>query len=152
MSTPTRLAFIDFFKCFGMVLIVYGHTAGWAPLASFPPLYLKPLGVALFLFALGYSLARDDRPTREVLFNRLFDVYVFGLSCAVLLTLFSLLADGRWARSDYLPFALGVNVFLDYFPANPTTWYIGTYVHFLLLWALLLRPVRMRLTMLGMAL
>jgi peptidoglycan/LPS O-acetylase OafA/YrhL len=152
MNTSTRLPFIDFFKCFGMALIVYGHTAGWAPLATFPPIYLKQLGVALFLFVLGYSLAREARPTREVLFNRLFEVYVFGLSCAVLLTLYSLMADGRWGRSNYLPFALGVNVLMDDFPANPTTWYIGTYVHFLLIWALVLRPVRMRLNTLAMAL
>ena len=33
-----------------------------------------------------------------------------------------------------MPFVLGVNVFFNYFPANPTTWYIGTYLHILLFW------------------
>src|SRR6266851_4083308 len=144
MTGGPRLAFIDFLKCFGMVLIVYGHAAGWAPLATFPPVYLKQLGVAFFLFALGYSLAREDRPISEVLFARLFDIYVFGLIVCVLLSAYFLARSGRWAPSNYLPYFAGGNVFLDQFPANPTTWYVGTYIHFLLLWAFLLRKVRIR--------
>src|SRR5262249_39688257 len=31
------------------------------------------------------------------------------------------------------------NVVFDNFPANPTTWYIGTYIHLLILWAVALR-------------
>src|SRR5262249_1795358 len=51
--------------------------------------------------------------------------------------------------SNYLPFFVGINVLLDAFPANPTTWYIGTYVHVLLLWALVLHKVRVRFWMVG---
>ena len=152
MTSRARLPFIDFFKSIGMTVIVYGHVAGWAPLASFPPIYLKQVGVALFLFAAAYSLAGDARSSREVLFNRLFEVYVFGLALALLLSVGGLMTGGRWQRSNYLPFAGGVNVLLDYFPANPTTWYIGTYVHFLVLWAILLRRVRIPLSFVPAAL
>jgi hypothetical protein len=37
-----------------------------------------------------------------------------------------------------------VNVLFNFFPANPTTWYIGTYLHLLLLWAFVLRRVQIR--------
>ena len=43
--------------------------------------------------------------------------------------------------SNFLPLAGGLQVVEDAFPANPTTWYIGTYLHVLLLWAVLLRRV-----------
>jgi hypothetical protein len=43
--------------------------------------------------------------------------------------------------SNYLPFVVGANVLVNAFPANPTTWYIGTYIHLLLLWALVLRRI-----------
>jgi hypothetical protein len=148
MSGGPRLAFIDYLKCCGMALIVYGHTAGWAPLAIFPPVYLKQLGVAFFLFALGYSLAREVRATAEVLFARLFDIYFFGLTAAVLVSAYWLAADGRWVASNYLPYLAGANVFFNQFPANPTTWYVGSYLHFLLLWAVVLRTVRVRPRML----
>jgi fucose 4-O-acetylase-like acetyltransferase len=147
-AARSRIAFLDYFKCVGMTVIVYGHVAGWAPLAAFPPIYLKQIGVALFLFASGYSLARETRPARTVLVNRLFDVYLFGLALALILSVNGFFLDGHVRRSNYLPFAAGVNVLLDYFPANPTTWYVGTYVHFLVLWALLFRRVRLNLRML----
>jgi hypothetical protein len=35
-------------------------------------------------------------------------------------------------------------VIVDNFPANPTTWYLGTYLHFLLIWAVWLRRIRVR--------
>jgi peptidoglycan/LPS O-acetylase OafA/YrhL len=45
----------------------------------------------------------------------------------------------------------GVNVVLDHFPANPTTWYLGTYLHLLVLWALWLRRIRIRAWMVALA-
>jgi hypothetical protein len=38
-----------------------------------------------------------------------------------------------------MPFIGGINVFYNHFPANPTTWYIGTYLHLLLFWYFFLR-------------
>lgn len=128
----TYRPFIDWLKCIGMTLIVYGHVAAWAPLAVLPPIYSKQLGVTFFLFGVGYSLANESRNRWRVAYNRLFEVYLIGLSFAVLLTMVS----GRLMASNYLPFAAGVNVLVDNFPANPTTWYLGTYVHVIVLWAL----------------
>jgi hypothetical protein len=142
--TRTRLAFIDWMKCAGIVLIVYGHVAGGTINDLTPPIYPKQLGVAFFLFVLGYSLARDTRPVREVLFNRLFEIYFYGLTFALLTSICRFFWDGGLDASNYLPFALGCNVFLNRFPANPTTWFIGTYFHALVLWALLLRRIRLR--------
>jgi fucose 4-O-acetylase-like acetyltransferase len=142
--TRTRLAFIDWMKCLGILLIVYGHVAGGSINHLAPPIYPKQLGVAFFLFVLGYSLARDTRPVAAVLFNRLFEIYLYGLAFALLLSVTRLFRDGGLDASNYLPFALGYNVFLNRFPANPTTWFIGTYFHALLLWALVLRRIYLR--------
>ena len=62
--------------------------------------------------------------------------------------MFALIGDAN--ESNYLPLALGVNVLFNYFPANPTTWYIGTYVHVLLLWFLLTRHVTVKPWMLAL--
>jgi hypothetical protein len=100
--------------------------------------------VAFFLFVLGFSLAREKRPARQVLFNRLFDIYLFGFTFALLMSPAAYVQTGRLAASNYLPFLLGSNVVFDNFPSNPTTWFIGTYLHALLLWALVLRNRRIR--------
>jgi fucose 4-O-acetylase-like acetyltransferase len=147
MTARPRLAFIDFFKCAGIIVILYGHLAGWAPLADFPPIHSKQIGVALFLFASGYSLASERRPVRDVLFNRLFEVFLFGLALALIVSVAGAAVDGGWRPSNYLPFAAGINVLLNNFPANPTTWYVGTYVHVLVLWAVVLRRTRASLAM-----
>ena len=55
------------------------------------------------------------------------------------------------ALSNFLPLLGGVNVMLDHFPANPTTWYLGTYLHLLLLWAVWLRRIRIRAWMVAAA-
>jgi peptidoglycan/LPS O-acetylase OafA/YrhL len=139
-------------KAAGISVIVYGHVAHATTVALTPPIYLKQLGVAFFLFATGFTLARERRRTAEVLINRLFQIYLFGVPLAAMITLFGLLAGPGPAFSNYLPFAGGANVAFDNFPANPTTWYIGTYLHFLVLWALWLRRVRVRLWMVALAL
>ncbi len=142
--TRARLAFIDWMKCLGILLIVYGHVAGGTINHLAPPIYPKQLGVAFFVFVLGFSLARDTRPTRAVLFNRLFEMYLYGFTFALLMSVGRFFWDGGLDASNYLPFALGGNVLVNHFPANPTTWFIGTYLHLLLLWALVLRRVRVR--------
>jgi hypothetical protein len=131
-------------KALGMSVIVYGHVAHATTVPLTPPIYLKQFGVAFFLFATGFTLARERRGAGETVFNRLFQMYLFGLSLAFLLTILSVLGGGRGAPSNYLPFAAGLNVAVNNFPANPTTWYLGTYVHFMLIWAVWLRRIRVR--------
>jgi peptidoglycan/LPS O-acetylase OafA/YrhL len=132
---------IDWLKAIGLTLIVVGHVADAAVLTLLPPIYPKQIGVALFLYAAGYGLAREQRPIWQVLTRRLFDIYLFGLAAAALLSVIGYIHDGNLLESNYLPFAGGINVALDYFPANPTTWFIGAYLHILLVWAILLRRI-----------
>jgi hypothetical protein len=144
---PKEFPFIEWMKALGMSVIVYGHVAHGTTEPLTPPIYLKQFGVAFFLFATGFTLARERRGAVEAVFNRLFQVYLFGVSLALILTAFNLLAGGRGAPSNYLPFAVGLNVIVDNFPANPTTWYLGTYIHLLLIWAVWLRRIRVRMWM-----
>jgi peptidoglycan/LPS O-acetylase OafA/YrhL len=136
------LPFIDWLKCLGMVFILYGHLAGWAPLAAIPPIYSKQLGVAFFLFASGYSFARETGDRWRAVFNRLFEVFLFGLACALLVTIVGWSIDGGLRLSNFLPFLLGANVLRNGFPANPTTWYLGTYLQIVLLWGILAGRLR----------
>jgi peptidoglycan/LPS O-acetylase OafA/YrhL len=142
-----HVPFIDWMKALGITLIAFGHVAGQPINHLVPPIYPKQLGVAFFVFVMGFTLARTERPLRRVLFNRLFDIYLLGLACAVILSVASWWMDGDLNESNYLPFFGGVNVLFDSFPANPTTWYIGTYFHLLLLWALVLRRARVTVRM-----
>ncbi len=137
-----RLAFVDWMKCVGIFLIVFGHVFASPMNLLTAPIYPKQLGVAFFVFVSGYTLARERRPVRRVVVGRLFEIVLVGLSVAVFISLVRLAMGLRPSPSNYLPFMLGANVLLDYFPANPTTWYIGTYMHIILLWALVLRHVR----------
>lgn len=141
MKVKPNLPFIDWMKCLGITLIVIGHVSKYTD-RLIPPIYPKQLGVAFFLFATGCSLARQTRPSREVVFKRLFEVYLFGIAFALLMSAITYSQIGDLAESNYLPFLLGSNVAFDNFPANPTTWFIGTYIHIVLLWALLLRGLR----------
>jgi hypothetical protein len=143
VGLPRRyLAGLDWLKAAGIVLIVHGHvaaaTVGW----STAPIYPKQLGVAFFVCAMGSSLALERRASWRVVYNRSFEVLLFGLACALLMSAIGAIFWADLVESNYLPLALGSNVFMDAFPANPTTWYIGTYLHLLLLWALLLRQRR----------
>ena len=149
---PREFPFIEWMKALGMSVIVYGHVAHGTTEPLTPPIYLKQFGVAFFLFATGFTLARERRSALEAVFNRLFQVYLFGVSLALILTIANVLAGGRGAPSNYLPFAGGLNVVVDNFPANPTTWYLGTYLHLLVIWAVLLRRVRVRMWMVFAAL
>ena len=84
-----------------MSLIVYGHVAHATTVPLTPPIYLKQFGVAFFLFATGFTLARERRGAGETVFNRLFQVYLFGLSLAFLLTILSVVG-GRPRRAQQL--------------------------------------------------
>lgn len=145
--TSSRLGFIDWLKCIGMLLIVLGHTSAQNLFDPTPPVNFKQLGVAFFVFVMGVSLARELRGVGQVLWNRLFDVYFIGGCVAVLLSLITWFVRRDLNESNYLPLALGINVVFNYFPANPTTWYIGTYLHLLLFWAIALRHLRVCLWM-----
>lgn len=134
--------FVDWMKALGMLLIVTGHVVG-DPYHLFnmvsQPIYSKQLGVSIFLFIAGWSLANDIRPVIRVAFNRIFPLYFYGLSCAVLLSVIFTFTKNTINASNYLPFIFGVNVIFNFFPANPTTWYIGTYLHVVLFWCFFLR-------------
>ena len=131
-------------KAVGMFFIVFGHVVG-QPFNQFTqPIYPKQLGVAFFVFITAWSLANDTRPRFRILYNRLFSVYFFGLVFALFLSFLYLFVKNDTNPSNYLPFFLGANVFFNNFPANPTTWYIGTYLHLLLFWAFFLRGKKIR--------
>lgn len=134
-----RHPFIDWMKAAGMLLIVYGHVVGGVSNVITPPIYQKQLGVAFFLFIAGFSLARDVRPPRQLVVTRLFEILLIGTLFALVSTVASFAAGGRGQLSNYLPILGGVNVVRNGFPANPTTWYIGTYLHVIVLWAVAVR-------------
>ncbi|MFT5002274.1 MAG: fucose 4-O-acetylase-like acetyltransferase [Polaribacter sp.] len=75
-----RVDFIDWLKAVGMYLIVFGHYFG-EPYNQFTqPIYPKELGVAFFVFVMGWVLARESRPHWQVVYNRLFPMYFWGLA------------------------------------------------------------------------
>ena len=129
--------FIDWMKASGMLLIIIGHVVG-SPYHIFnmvsQPVYSKQLGVCFFIFVMGWSLANENRTSFKVVFDRVFPVYFYGILIAVLLSSIYIFTKNDINESNYLPFFLGINVFFNNFPANPTTWYIGTYLHILLFW------------------
>jgi hypothetical protein len=88
---------------------------------------------------MGWSLANEQRRSFEIVFKRVFPVYFYGVIFALLLSSIYIFTKNDIAESNYMPFFLGVNVFFDFFPANPTTWYLGTYLHILLFWFCFLR-------------
>jgi hypothetical protein len=148
MERP-QIHFIDWMKSLGMFIIVYGHVSGDSIMHLTPPIYGKQLGVALFMFVIGWGLARESRDRLQVVYNRLFPVFLLGLGFALVMSVITFMTQRDLNESNYLPFFLGINVLLDHFPANPTTWYIGTYIHVVLLWALVLYRLRVRLWMVG---
>jgi hypothetical protein len=146
-----HIHFVDWMKSLGMFLIVLGHVAQGSIMHLTPPIYPKQLGVAFFIFVVGWGLARESRDRFQVVYNRLFPVFLLGLGFAMVMSAVAFVTQRDLNESNYLPFFLGINVLLDNFPANPTTWYIGTYIHILLFWALVLHKVRVRLWMVGVA-
>jgi len=128
-------------KALGMTVIVYGHVT--RAVALTPPIYPKQFGVAFFLFASGFTLARDRRPVMEAIYKRLFQTWLFAFVLAAGLAVGGAMSGSGLALSNFLPL-VGANLLFDNFPANPTTWYLGTYLHLLVLWAIWLRRIRVR--------
>jgi hypothetical protein len=149
-----RQSFVDWMKAVGMLLIVTGHIVG-DPHNMFnsvtQPIYTKQLGVAFFVFVMGWSLANDTRDGLRVVYNRIFPVYFYGFVFAVLLSSIYFIVGHDINESNYLPFFGGINVLFNNFPANPTTWYIGTYLHLLLFWYFFLRGKEIGVRHLAMA-
>jgi hypothetical protein len=145
--TKKRISFIEWMKAFGMFVIIYGHTSGHALFNPTLPVNFKQIGVVFFIVATGYLLANETRKWPTVFFNRLFELFFFGIMFSVLMTFVSLYQIGDLSESNYLPFALGANVLFNSFPANPSLWYIGTYIHLLIVWAVFLRHLRVKLWM-----
>jgi len=129
--------FIDLMKALGMFLIVYGHIVG-DPFNLYnqltQPVHTKQIGVAFFVFLTGWGLANNVRPPLRTVFNRIFPFYFYGILFALFLSVLFFFMKDDTNPSNYMPYVFGVNVFFNYFPANPTTWYIGTYLHILLFW------------------
>lgn len=149
-----RQGFIDWLKATGMLAIIVGHIVG-SPYNLFnlisQPIYTKQLGVCFFIFIMGWSLANEHSNSFKVVFNRVFPVYFYGLFFALLLSSIYIFTINDINESNYLPFFLGINVFFNYFPANPTTWYIGTYLHILLFWFFFVRGKQITKTHLTIA-
>jgi fucose 4-O-acetylase-like acetyltransferase len=147
-----RVDFIDWLKAVGMFLIVFGHYFG-EPFDQYTqPIYPKQLGVAFFVFVMGWGLASEIRPKWQVVYNRLFPMYFWGIAIALFISVIFMLTQGHPAITNYLPFFAGINVLGDFFPSNPTTWYIGTYLHILLLWAFVMRKANVTLPLILMVL
>jgi peptidoglycan/LPS O-acetylase OafA/YrhL len=128
-------------KALGMTVIVYGHVTRAVSVTA--PIYPKQLGVAFFLFAGGFTLARDRRPVSQALFTRLFQTWLFALVLAGGIAAAGAINGTGLALSNFLAL-VGANVVFDNFPANPTTWYLGTYLHLVIIWAIWLRRIRVR--------
>ena len=134
--------FIDWMKACGMLFIIIGHVIG-SPFHIFnmasQPIYTKQLGVCFFIFIMGWSLAHEYKRDFKVVFNRVFPVYFYGIAIALIISSILIFIKNDINESNYLPFFLGINVLFNNFPANPTTWYIGTYLHLLLFWFFLIQ-------------
>ncbi len=139
-----RINFIEWMKALGMFVIIYGHTNGHAIFNPTLPVNLKQIGVVFFVFSTGYLLAGETRAWLRVFFNRLFELFLFGILFSVLMSIVRYYQFGNLAESNYLPFMFGLNVVFNAFPANPSLWYIGTYIHLLAIWALFLRHLKIR--------
>ncbi len=142
MSEIKHQNFIDLMKAVGMFLIIFGHVVGdpehiYNQIAQ--PVHTKQIGVAFFVFVTGWGLANNTRSPIKAVFNRIFPFYFYGIIFAIFISVLFLFIKDDTNPSNYLPFFFGANVFLNYFPANPTTWYIGTYLHILLFWYIFLR-------------
>jgi hypothetical protein len=134
--------FIDLMKAAGMLFIIFGHIIG-DPAHIYnqitQPIFTKQIGVAFFVFITGWGLANNTTPAMQAVFKRVFPFYFYGVIFAVFLSILYYFVKDDTNPSNYLPFFLGINVFFNNFPANPTTWYIGTYIHMLLFWYFFMR-------------
>ncbi|GAC34826.1 acyltransferase family protein [Paraglaciecola polaris] len=133
-----RCDFVDWMKAVGMFLIVFGHFFG-DPFDQFTqPVYPKQLGVAMFVFIMGWGLGKVTTKRYQISYNRLFPMFFWGIVIALFISVISFFVINDISESNYAPFVFGINVIFNFFPANPTTWFIGTYFHIILLWAIIL--------------
>jgi len=139
-----RISFIEWLKASGMLVVIYGHTSGHEILNPTLPTNIKQIGVVFFILIAGYLLANESRPWPKVLYNRLFELIFLSFLYVVLTSIVNFYLIDDINESNYLPFMLGINVIFNSFPANPSLWYIGTYIHLMILWALLLRHITIR--------
>src|SRR6266487_231031 len=102
----SHIHFIDWMKCLGMWLIVFGHVAGDSIVHLTPPIYPKQLGVAFFVFVIGWGLARESRDRLQVVYNRLFPVFLLGLGFAMVMSAVVFVRQHGLNKSNYLPFFL----------------------------------------------
>ncbi len=137
-----QIPLIDWFKAVGIFLIVFGHLDGDLTNTMTSPIRLKQLGVVLFVFIMGWQLRQDKREIKLILFNRLFKILFWSIGFAIFMSILGIISEGKIYKSNYMPFFAGVNVLFDYFPANPTTWFIGTYIHIVILWAILFKRIK----------
>jgi fucose 4-O-acetylase-like acetyltransferase len=131
-APATRIAALDWLKALGITIIVWGHVIGLPSLNAVSPIYLKQFGVAFFCFVTGYTVMRDRRPGPRLVARRLVEPWSVGVGAAIVLSIIAFLRAGTIQKSNYVPFVGGVNVFWNFFPANPTTWYLGCYLHILI--------------------
>ena len=144
-----RCDFVDWMKAVGMFLIVFGYFFG-DPFNQFTqPIYPKQLGVAMFVFIMGWGLGKVKAKRYQVSYNRLFPMFFWGTVIAIFISAISLVVINNPSLSNYAPLVFGVNVIFDFFPANPTTWFIGTYLHIILLWAVILDRIPITPLILG---
>ncbi|WP_414828061.1 acyltransferase family protein [Alteromonas sp. H39] len=153
-SAVARQNFIDWMKAIGMLLIVAGHVIG-DPNAAFNQLSLpantKQLGVAFFVFISGWGLANVSKATWYTVYKRIFSLFAYGIAFAVFFSVMFYYLYGTLQLSNYTPFVFGANVLFNDFPANSTTWYIGTYLHLVLLWFCVTRHLHVRISTLCVA-
>src|SRR5215510_14625510 len=121
MERP-HIHFVDWMKSLGMFLIVLGHVAQGSIEHLTPPIYAKQLGVAFFIFVIGWGLARESRSRFQVVYNRLFPVVFLGLGFALLMSVVVFDTHRNPNESNYLPFLFVLNVLRYSLSANPTTW------------------------------
>jgi hypothetical protein len=128
-------------KAIGMFLIVFGHFYGEPYNQLTQPVYPKQLGVAIFVFIMGWGLGNTQKPIWQVAYKRIFPMFFWGGVIAVFISALTLFISNDLRLSNYMPFVFGVNVGFNFFPANPTTWFIGTYLHIVFLWAILFNKI-----------
>ena len=84
-----RCDFVDWMKAVGMFLIVFGHFFG-DPFDQFTqPVYPKQLGVAMFVFIMGWGLGKVTGPRYQVSYNRLFPMFFWGIVIALFISVIS---------------------------------------------------------------
>ncbi len=81
-----RLPFIDWMKTLGMLVIIYGHAPAGGPVGFTEPFNPKQLGVAFFIFVLGFSLAREYRPQRGFSSTGCSTIYLWGIAAALVMS------------------------------------------------------------------